>query len=173
MLGTPKEHVEKTLRDYVTHLKDDKTVHIHKEDYASAEKRGELYATFVEIDMTFKDVYHLIAFCFDAMPGSVEILEPLELKMPAKDFEGLINDLQARLHSVDMALKNLKATNQVIDMNAVNVLHNLIIYACKQTPKTAEELAAIAGLPADKIPPFLEKLVMDNRIKKSGTTYTA
>ena len=173
MLGSPKEHLVKTLKDYVNKLKSEPTIQILKEDFAEPEKRdGDLYAVFVEIEAWFKDSNHLIAFCFDAMPSSVEIIEPVELKMPGKEFEGLVNDLQARLHTIDRTLKELKALNKIIDTNAVNVMHNFIVYALKQGEKTPEEMGELIGLPADKIKHFMDKIVEENKAKKTGEKYS-
>ncbi len=173
VLGSPKEHAVTTLKDYVARLKGDKTVTIHKEDYAEPQERDGLYAVFVELDMTFKDANHLLSFCFDAMPSSIEILEPVELKMQGKDFEGFLNDLQARLHTVDLALKQARAMTKVLDTNAMNILHNFIMFAVKQSPKTVDELSTLIGIPVDKIGHYLDQLVTAKKIKKTGTIYTA
>lgn len=172
MLGSPKQHVEKTLKDYIAKLRTDKTVQVLKEDYADAETReGGLFAIFVELELWFKDVYHLLAFCFDAMPSSVEVLEPRELKIEASELQNLLNDLQARLHTVDLALKEMKATLSVVDKNAVNVLRNFVIFALASGEKSPEELAKVIGLQAHNIQSYLDNLVQDNRIKKVGTKY--
>lgn len=173
MLGAPKEHVQKTLKDYVEKLKKEPTVEILKIHYAEPEKReGDLYAVFAEVEAYFKDAGHLIAFCFDAMPSTVEIMEPVEIKFQGKEFEGLLNDLQARLHTVDRALKQLKALNKIIDTNAFNVLHNFILYLVRQGDKTGDELGQIIGLPADNLKPFLDKLLGEKKIKREGEKYS-
>ncbi|MBI4150788.1 hypothetical protein HY492_01550 [Candidatus Woesearchaeota archaeon] len=172
VLGSPKEHAIETLQGYVARLREDKTVTIHKADYAEPQERDGLYAVFVELDMTFKDADHLLSFCFDAMPSSIEILAPTELNMQSKDFEGFLNDLQARLHTVDLALKQARAMTKVLDTNAMNVLHNFIVFALQQGPKSAEQLSKIVGIPADKIGHYLEQPIAAKKIKKEGTTYT-
>ena len=172
MLGSPKEHLEKTLHDYVAKLKKEPTLKFEKEDYAEANAREEgLFAAFVELELTFKDIAHLLAFCFDAMPSSVEILSPLEFAFAAKDFEGLLNDLQARLHTVDLALKNLKATNKILDTNAMNVLHNFIIRELSNGSNTIAELSKTVGIQPDKLEPYLEMLINNKRIARTGETY--
>jgi len=172
MLGSPKAHVEKTLKDYVAKLRTDKTVQILKEDYAETQDRDGLFATFVELDIWFKDIHHMLAFCFDAMPSTVEILEPRELKIDAGELQNLINDLQARLHTVDLALKEVKATLKVVDTNAMNALRNFTIYALQQGTKTPEELGKIVGLSAQTMQPYLDKLIAANKIKKDGNKYS-
>lgn len=171
MLGSPKEHIVTTLKDYVAQLKQDKTLTFVSEHVAEPEARdGKLFSVFTELDLWFKDLDHLIAFCFDALPSSVEIIEPEQLTMKAKDFEGVLNDLQAKLHTVDLAIKKLRATNSVLDTNAMNIFRNFVVYALKQ-PKTLAELSTVVGMPADKLSDFLTPMLNEKKIKKDGTTY--
>jgi hypothetical protein len=172
MLGAPQDHVERTLKDYIGKLRQDKTIQMLKEDYSTTEARdGGLFATFVEIEAWFKDTHHLLAFCFDAMPSTVEIIDPMEVKLSAGEFGMLLNDLQARLHTVDLALKQVKAQLKIVDTNALNVLRNFLIYALKQGEKSADELGKAVGLTAEIVQPYLDRLVADKRAKKSGTKY--
>ena len=173
MLGSPKAHIEKTLKDYVAKLGKDKTVQILKEHYSPAQERDGLFAIFVELEMWFKDVHHLLAFCFDAMPSTVEIMEPRELHIDAGEFQNFLNDMQARLHTVDLALKELKATLRIVDKNAINALNNFTIHLVKQGQQNAETLSKIIGIPAQALQAYLDKLVAEGRIKKEGTHYVA
>lgn len=173
MLGGPKEHVVKTLKDYIGKLKEEKTLQVVKEDYADPEPRDGLFSMFVELEMWFKDADHLLAFCFDAMPSSVEILAPEHITMHSKEFEGLVNDLQAKLHTVDLALKEARATIQVLDSNAMNVLNNFVVYTLKQGPKTAEELSVVTGLQVEKVIAFMDRLIESKRVTKNGKQYSA
>jgi hypothetical protein len=173
MLGSPKEHIVETLKDYVSQLRQDKTLKLVSEHIAEPEARdGKLYSVFTELDLWFKDLSHLIAFCFDALPSSIEILEPENISMKAKDFEGILNDLQAKLHSVDLAIKKLRAANTVLDTNAMNIFRNFVIYALKQ-PKTLQELSTVVGMPSDKLTDFLAPMLKENKIKKTGNTYSS
>lgn len=172
MLGSPKDHLTKTLKEYIAQLRKDKTVQVLKEDFAEPQDRDGLFAQFVELELWFKDVHHLLAFCFDAMPSSVEVIEPQDMHIDGRELQNFLNDLQSRLHTVDLALKEVKATLKVIDTNAVNVLRNFVIYALTQGTKTPEELAKIVGLTPEGIQAYLDKLVAAKRIKKDGTKYS-
>jgi hypothetical protein len=171
MLGSPKAHLEKTLKDYVAKLRKDKSVEILKEEFSDSQERDGLFSMFAEIELWFKDIHHLLAFCFDAMPSSVEVLEPQDLHIDAGELQALLNDLQARLHTVDLALKEIKATLKIVDTNAVNVLHNFIVYALRNGEKTPDELGKLLGLPGLNTQAYLDKLMQDKRIKKVGTKY--
>jgi len=105
--GFPKEHVEQVLKKIVEKIKAEKKVLRYK--IYEAEQREKIYSTFTEIEIEFKDMTDLSVFCFDYMPSSIEILEPTELKLVAKDYENMFNDILAKLHNYDMIIKNMKA----------------------------------------------------------------
>ena len=67
MLGKPKEHLEKTLKGYISALKKDKKVEILKEEYAEPEKDkdSKLYTIFVELEVLINGATKVVDFCFD------------------------------------------------------------------------------------------------------------
>lgn len=170
MLGAPKEYIEQTLKNYIEKLKKD-GLQITKEDYVPAEKTGELFGAFVELEIKFDDTAGLLDFCFDSMPASVEILEPEELKFESRVLTGLLNDMQAKLHEIDMIVKSVRAQNKVLDTNAVNVFNHFIIYAASKEPKTTEEIAGVIGVKATHLQPFINKLIDAGKLKKEGDKY--
>lgn len=110
--GFPKEHIEEVLKKIVQKIKTEKKV--LKYQIFEAEQHEKLYSTFTEMEIEFKNLEELSAFCFDYMPSSIEILSPLELKLLAKDYENMFNDIMAKLHQYDMTIKNLKAENMLL-----------------------------------------------------------
>ena len=173
MLGSPKDHVEKTIRDYVLVLKKDKNITLLKEDVADAQEQNGLYMAFVEMDIKFSTVNKLMDFCFESMPSSVEILEPQELSFDSSNLSSLLNDLQARLHQVDMSMKQLTAQSGIVDRNAMNVLHNFIKFTVKEGGKTAKELAPIVGIKEEQLARFLELMLDEGKLALRGDTYVA
>ena len=175
MLGAPKEHIEQTLKDYIKQIKEDDEEHRNyefvKEEYAEAVPAGKLFSNFVELEIWFKGIPELIAFCFDSMPSSIEILEPQHFKLNASDFSGLLNDLQAKLHQIDMGLKNLNAKHKILERNSSALLRNLILSVLKQGPIGIDKLSGNVGIPKDQLKPFLEKLIKDNFIKFDENIY--
>jgi len=137
ILGSPKEHIEKTMKEYVTNLKENQSFEIVKEHIADAEekedeKRGTLWSTFAELEIWFNNSESLLAFCFDSLPSSVEILEPSELVFKGPEFAGMLNDLQAKIHYLDMALKTHVADKQASGTIFVRLIQNFITYALKE-----------------------------------------
>ena len=171
MLGAPKEHVEKTLRDYVASLADDKRLRVINQTIEPAEERNKLFTAFVELELEFTGVDKLIDFCFEAMPSSIEILEPEQLVFNSIALANILNDLQARLHTVDMSMKQLSAQIGVVDRNAMNVLHNFIRFLIKDGGKTVQEMAPIIGIHPNQLNAFLEKMDASGKIVLRDGTY--
>jgi len=171
MAGTPKEHIEKTLKDFVENLKEEKEYKVLKEEYHKATKEEKYFTAFVELTLLFENVNQLLSFCFDAMPSSVDIIEPVEIKLPSADFAGLMNDLQGRLHDSDLLVKSVRAQNQVLDKNAMNVLRNFIHHLLKEGPKNLDELSVPMGVKPKQLEPFVKKIVADGRAVEENNRF--
>jgi len=127
VLGKPREHVEKTIRDYVEKIKADSELVILKSYFSEAAEKEKLWAEFVELDMVVKGIPKLIGFCFDYMPSSIEITKPEEFVVRKSTVENFINDLQARLHQVDMVVKKQENENTFLKKNLSKAASNLIL----------------------------------------------
>jgi len=114
ILGTPKEHVEETIKKVIENLKKEEGVKLLKEVTYKAEKIKEMWSTFSELDIGLEDATKLVGICFDYMPSSVEIIEPLKMNIETTMISELLNDLLARLHKTDMLLRNAIAENQLL-----------------------------------------------------------
>lgn len=169
MLGAPKEYIEDTLKNYIKKLKND-GIKIIKETTEPAQKQKELFSTFTELDIEFEKLEDLFGFCFDSMPSSVEIIEPEELQMTATDLSNYLNDMQAKLHEVDMVVKTTRAQNAVLDKNAMNVFKNFVKYICRE-PHTTEEMSKFVGIESRQLQKFVDILVNEGKLKKDGEKY--
>lgn len=172
MMGAPPEHIEKTLKGYIEKLKN-AGLQVTKEQYAKPEKPPEvkLWSVFVELEAKFKDLAELMGFCFDAMPSSVEIIEPEQLTLGAKDLGDFLNDLQARLHQTDMTIKTLRAQQKLLDQNAVTIFHNFVRSLLKGKAQSCDELARQVGIKPTELQPFLDSLLQGNKIVREGDVY--
>jgi len=175
MMGAPKKHIEETLKMYVDKIKKDhEHINVLKEYQSPAEKQKEskLYNVFSELEIEALGTENLVWFCFDYMPASIEIIEPEKLVYESRDFTGFLNDLQAKMHKVDMAIKNLSAENQVVKKNGVTLLKNIIILQLKTGPKDVKTLAKNAGVPEDNVQTFVSAMIDEGKIKKDKDKYT-
>src|SRR3989338_4987481 len=166
VLGKPKEYVESALKQYIEHIKEDSELVILNEDYSEIREQGKLWSKFVELDLVIKGTKKLISFCFEYMPSSLEVLKPENLTLTNAELANFLNDLQARLHSVDMAVKQLKAENDFLKLNMNAVLHNSILICLKISKLSLEQLSQITGVERKELEMFVEKLLKENKIKK-------
>jgi DNA-directed RNA polymerase subunit E'/Rpb7 len=171
MLGAPKEHIEKTMRDYVEKLR--KELSILKVDFAEAEQveEGKIFTTHAELEIKFPDLAELLDFCFESMPSSVEVVEPGVMSIPLNKLNGFLNDLQARLHEADAIVKSGKIQQQILDANATNIFRRFLIALAEHGHSTASEMSHYVGVHPSKLTAFLDKLVEDKKLKKEGEKY--
>jgi hypothetical protein len=174
MLGKPKEHLEKTLKGYIITLKKDKKVKILKEEYAEPEKDkdSKLYTIFVELEVLINGATKVVDFCFDYLPSSVEILDPTSVEYQSQDFSSLLNDLLARLHQIDMALKNSNQENTILKKNSAIFLRNIIYLSLKQGKKKLTELSKDSGVPEQDLDKFLGILIKEKKLKMDKKSYS-
>ena len=115
ILGSPKDHVEDTMKLVLDKIKEIEDVEIKSsETHEAKEVEGKLFSTFSEVEVQVKDIEVLMNICFNFMPSSVEILEPGKLLTDSNKLSNFFNDLLARLHKYDMLVKNLNAQNLVM-----------------------------------------------------------
>ena len=172
VLGKPKEHVEDALKQYIEHIKEDSELVVLNEDYSEAKEQGNLWSKFVELDLVIKGTKKLISFCFEYMPSSLEILKPEHLIMSNTELSNFLNDLQARLHNVDMVVKQQKSENDFLRQNMHAIIHNTILICLKVARLSLEQLSQVTGVEQKELEIFVEKLLKENKIKKEDDLYT-
>ena len=172
VLGKPKEHVEKAISEYVNHIKKDSDLVVLNESFSEAAEQGKLWSRFVELDLVIKGTSKLIGFCFEYMPSSLEVLKPEHLTMTNPELSNFLNDLQARLHSVDMKVKQSRAENEFLRHNLNALLHNAILICLKVSNLTIEQLSQVTGVDKKELENFAEKLLKENKIKKEDEIYS-
>ncbi|HLD87177.1 MAG TPA: hypothetical protein VJB12_03860 [Candidatus Nanoarchaeia archaeon] len=173
VLGKPKEHVDKTIREYVQKIKVDTDFVILSEDFSECdEQKDGFFSVFVELELLSKGLIPLIGFCFNYMPSSIEIEKPEELSLPSHMINTLFNDLQARLHKVDMVVKQQANENQFLRGNLKNSLRNLIVVSLALKPFTLEKLSKATGVEKAQLTSFLDDLIKEGKVRKNGEAYS-
>lgn len=167
VLGRPKEHVDIALRGYVEKLKQDqnyKVLHVEFADFKKQENQ-ELWAGFAEVEAKAKSIKDLISFCFDYMPSLIEIIEPSELSVSEEELSLFLNDLQAKLHHVDMVAKQVKLENDFLKRNLTALLRNYVtVLLRKGGSMTSEQLCTLTGVDKDKLEDFLDTLLDEGKV---------
>lgn len=172
ILGKPREHVEETLRKYIDKIKNDSDLIILNSNFSEAVEKEKLWATFSDLDMIIKGIPKLIAFCFDYMPSSIEITKPDEFIMKKSTVENLVNDLQARLHEVDMIIKKQKNENEFLKQNLNKGVSNVILISLASGNMDKENLSKATGVHDKELNIFLDNLIKENKIRKENDIYS-
>lgn len=177
VVGKPKEHVEQAMNGYIEKIKKDERMEILNQGIdpikeTDVEGQGKFFATFAELEMKFKDMFILGNFCFDYMPSSIEIIEPEEFKLSNRDIAAVFNDLQGKLHQVDMVAKQANMQNRNISKNMYGLLKNFINLLLKSKPMDIKQLCKFIGTDEKTLQPILDRLVKDDFLIKEGEEYS-
>lgn len=172
ILGKPKDHVENTRDLLVGRLRDDPTLSILKEYSAPlSPKENTLFTTYVELEMVFKDLSSLIGFCFDYMPSSLDIEKPASIAFENHELSAILNDLQAKLHNVDMAAKTFRAERDVLKKNLNLMMLNTVTILSKIGKSTLDELSKFSGIEKVQLEKFLDDRIKEGVIEKVGDRF--
>lgn len=173
VLGKPQQHVEQTLQEYVQKLKKDARYAVVSEEFAEAKQQegSEYWAAFVDVEVKTALFQHITSFCFEYMPSIIEIIHPQELKLSDIEASTFLNDLQARLHEVDMVAKHVKLENDYFRRNLSALLKNYVKLLLKGGNMTAETLSKLTGVAQNKLEDFLDQLIDEGKIDMKEGIY--
>ncbi|MBU4284139.1 MAG: hypothetical protein KJ968_03460 [Nanoarchaeota archaeon] len=172
IVGKPKEHIEKALRIVVEKIKEQRDIKIVEEQLFNAEKQNEMFSTFAELGILFKDIQTLMGFCFDFMPSSVEILDPKKLGFESNNFAGLINDLLARLHQINLKVVQNNAEKKALKKNMLNMLKNTVMILLSIKTMQLEQLSKSSGVNENDLKPLLDSMVKEKTIDFKEGVYS-
>ncbi len=173
VLGKPEQHVQNMIQNIAKKLDEDERFQVKKKEIASTQKQEkvELWSTFAEVEIECQNVQNITEFCFDYMPSSIQIFKPQTIELPQKEFTDYLNDLQAKLHQVDMVAKQLKMKHEVNAINMARLLANYILILLSKNKLTLQQLSGFTGVSEDKLADYLDKLIDDKKIDLEGDHY--
>ena len=173
VLGKPKEHVETAIKNYLEKMKSDELFEVTNEEIAELKKQDqeELWAAFAELDIKTERIDHIIKFCFEYMPSMIEIIEPKEFQLSDVNISKFLNDLQARLHHVDMLAKHTKMENDHLKRNAGSLLKNYIQVLLSKSNLTGDQLSKLTGIEKSRLEDFLDQLIDEGKIDLKEDIY--
>ncbi len=154
------------MQELLQQLRQDKQYKVLRQGLGEVKKReeAELWTTFAELEIKTDRLEAMAGFCFEYMPSIIEILEPKELAVSEGELSQFLNDLQARLHQVDMVAKQLKFESDTWRRNLGALLRNYVTVLLKQGNLDATMLSRLTGVDKDKLEDFLDQLIDEGRI---------
>ena len=173
--GTPKDHVEKAISLLVDKLEDkDYVSELTSEEVLEAKEHPEhknLFTALAELELWIKRPINIVDLAFDFMPASIEVLEPEKPKIDNKIFSTLLNELMAKLHKSDMAVKNVSANKQLLERNINILLRNFVIDLIKNGRNSVDDISKATGMPSDQLNNFIGLLEKSGEVRKEGDAY--
>ncbi|MEM4397089.1 MAG: hypothetical protein QW757_00525 [Candidatus Woesearchaeota archaeon] len=171
IVGKPKEYVEDSLKEYLKKIKEDKNYIVVSENSEKAEKNEDLFSSFSELEILFKNSKAILDFIYDYMPSSIEIIEPEDLILKNYDFSGFLNDLLARNISFNNSVLQLKDSNLFYIKNTAVLMRNFLIVLLSNKPMTLDELYLYMGVKKEDIEKVLNVLINEDKIEKINNVY--
>ncbi len=115
--GRPVEHVKESMQLVLKGLmKEKEVIVVNKKTHKPKEvKKLSIFSTFTEVELLVNGIHRLFELIFDFMPSSVEILEPLTLKLDMALANNILNDLSSRLHQYDALVKKYSFENEILN----------------------------------------------------------
>ena len=166
VLGKPKEHVESSLRGYIKKMREDDKYEILKEQIAPVKKRDEeeLWAVFAELEIAATKIENITLFCFEYMPALIEVVEPKKINLTDGQLTMFLNDIQVKLHHVDMVAKQVKMELDLTKRSMGALLKNYLTVLLGSRRMSSEKLGNLTGMNKDLLEDFLDKLIDEGKV---------
>lgn len=113
VLGIPKEHVEKTIKQITERFREEEGIKVISSKAYEAEKIKAFWSTFCDLEFQVESIERLMDVCFNYMPSSLEIIDPSEINIKINQMNNFLNDLMSKLHGYDMIIKDINARKQL------------------------------------------------------------
>jgi hypothetical protein len=114
VLGSPKEHLEKSLKLLSEDL--EKKYNVLEKKVSEPKKEGEkFFSSFIDAEMSFQSFSEMMGFVIDFHPSSIEIIEPEEITESSIELTGILNDLIGKIHRMDSQTRALFAKYKMLE----------------------------------------------------------
>ena len=174
--GKPKEHVEESLTTYLKQIEEEKHLEVlalEKEDALELEGDNEgFFSAFAEIEMLVPQLEGVTQLAFNYTPASIEIIEPDEFHVEARDLQNWINDILSQLHTVALELRGERQKSMHLNQGLVRLAQNFISVLLTSGPKTEEMLGRMTGLEKEPLSRLIKKLSEEGIIQEEDGSWT-
>lgn len=171
--GKPQEHVVKSLEAYLDNIKKDHKIRIISEDREEpiAHEDG-MFSTFAELDMLVENLETFTWLCVNFSPASIEIIEPENVEVEAREMTNWLNDLLSKIHEIGHDYRGQKQTREQLVVAMNQLIQNSILLSLKTGEKTANQIAKDTGVLEAQLTPFIEHLMKKGTVKKEGEVFS-
>lgn len=171
--GSPKSHVEKTLKEVMGKLEEADGIKLVLKDTGEPEKNeDDVWATFCETEILFDNIYKLSWVVINLVPSSLEFLAPETLSFKEREMTELFMDILAHLHEVNMERVKISNANQALQKNTHAILRNGMLLAIKNGARTPKEIGEPLGVEdEEKLNEILNAMMKEGTIVKTDEGY--
>ena len=173
MVGSPKEHIEKSMDAFLANIAGDDQITMLSEDREETievEDSKGLFSAAAEVEYLVYGIDKLTYIAFNFMPASIEIKAPKEMTFRDKDLTGWFGDMLAKLHEVNSVHAAVKGENKQLILTTNTLIRNNILLAL-EGEMTAKEIAGKVGMKEEHLLPFLEAMVKELRLEHKGKKF--
>lgn len=171
IVGKPEGNIITAMDLLIQKIKKDDHLKVTSIDVSEVEPKDNLFSILAEIEFKTPTIDQLAWFCFDYLPASIEIIEPRELKYSAQDLTSFFNEIQTRIHAMDLAMKSLTLENKKVKKNGNSLIRNILYHLTKEGPKSLRYLAQETGIKDEDLQSILTLLVEQGRMTKEDDAY--
>lgn len=171
IIGNPKEHVVKTLKEYLDKIKASPQVTILDEEIGEpAEIEGGLWSTYADTEILFDKLDRLVWLSVNFMPASIEITAPEKFMLSDKDVTLWLNDIISRLHEIAVSVRQTTTTDNMLVMSMNSLIQNSVLLAAENYHKP-KQIAEKIGISEEQLKQFFEGLVKSGKLEKKKDEY--
>ena len=174
--GKPKEHVEKSLETYLDQINQEKhldVLSLEREDAIELEGENEgFFSAFAEVELLVPQLEGVTQLAFNYTPASIEIIEPDDFHVEARDLQNWINDILSQLHTVALEIRGERQKSMHFNQAIVQLTQNFVSVLIAGGPKTTEELCRMTGLGEEPLIKVISKLADEKIIIEEEGTWT-
>ncbi len=116
--GAPKEFLTDFLNKLLAEVRSYNGIKILKEKVEEPIQKGQLFTTFAELEIEFKDLETFLNFYIDYTPSIIEVIEPEKITLTNHDLNKFLNDLSHKIIQLMLMINNLRAENEMLKKSA-------------------------------------------------------
>ncbi len=140
MLGRPANYLKETLGKFIDRVGKEEGVEILNKKLHDPKKvedaKQELFTTFAEVEIEFRNLTSLFKIIFVYMPSHIEIVTPKEIGIKNFDLGTITNDLARKLHQYDEIAKKLVIEKQILQKQLQQLQSQISLKTEKKKSKT-------------------------------------
>ena len=172
IVGKPAKHVEDSMQQYVTNIKQDSRIVVLQEERDEpVEHEDGMFSTFAELEMLVKNLETFTWLCINFSPASVEVIEPDELDIEAREITNWLNDLLSKVHEIGTNYRSYKAASDHMTLALNELIKNSILLAVRDGAKSEDEIERLTGISKEQLAPFFKFMTDKDKLAQQGKLY--